>query len=199
MAKSDKAVQRLNLSLFRSIYLEGTVNIIDQWGLIHCGMAAVCHTARHPEIWEKSFIAVNLHPKHMLPFKDWCKKIEPFMQASDSFDLVTQEQEIDEYTLLPSYWHAMTPAEKRVAVSVVRRLADNAWSVECIQTLHTECSIPYSDMCSLQACVWLAMENPSHLDRGLPEDELEVRSSNPDRASFEEVGASMFQYYCFFN
>ena len=72
-------------------------NLIDQWDLIHCGIAAVQYTCRNPEVWISSFESVNLYPTRMIPFADWCKKLEPFMQATDSFNLITQSQEIYEY------------------------------------------------------------------------------------------------------
>jgi len=173
-AKSDKSVQRINLALLRKIFNEGTIDIIDQWKLLHCAIAAVQFTDKHPKIWINSFIAVNLHPEYRVSFEDWCKRIEPFMQASDNFDLITQNSSIDLYTLLPAFWHGMTPAEKTSVVSVVDRFGEEAWSVACIKTLHEECSIPYNDMGSLQACVHLAQENPSHLQRGLPDDDTQA-------------------------
>ena len=112
-AKSDKRVQRINLNyLLHDRRLN--CNIIDQWALCCCGLASVRHTARHPGIWEGSFIAVNIHPSKRVSFELWCKRIEKFMQASDGFDLVTQKDNaLDEYTLLPSLWQAMLPQEKR--------------------------------------------------------------------------------------
>jgi hypothetical protein len=53
----------------------------------------------------------------MIPFADWCKKLEPFMQAADSFNHITQSQEIDEYTLLPALWQAMSPVDKKTAAT----------------------------------------------------------------------------------
>ena len=102
VAKSDKRIQRLTLGMMRT-EKQWCSNIMNQWDLMQCGMAAVRYTARHPEIWESSFEAVNLHPFKQLSFKDWCKKIEPHMQAADGFDLVTQsDNNLDEYTLLPA-------------------------------------------------------------------------------------------------
>jgi hypothetical protein len=69
---------------------------------------SVQHTSKHPELWIGSFDAVNLRPSTRVSFLDWCKQIEPFMTASDSFDLVTQTQKLDKYTLLPDFWQAMT-------------------------------------------------------------------------------------------
>jgi hypothetical protein len=46
-------------------------NLIDQWDLVHCGVAAVRYTHRNPEVWISSFVYVNLHPMRMIPFGDW--------------------------------------------------------------------------------------------------------------------------------
>jgi hypothetical protein len=105
----------------------------------------------------------------MIPFADWCKKLEPFMQAADSFNLITQSQEIDEYTLLPALWQAMPPVDKKTAVAIVQRFSDNAWGLDCCSALITALKIKLSDLTTLQPCIFLAIDNPSHLDRGLKE------------------------------
>ena len=129
-AKSDKHIQRMNLSyLCQGCHYNRS--IINQWKLVCCGLAAVRHTAAHPKNWEGSFIAVNLHPKHMGLFKDWCKKLEPFMQASDSFDLITQsDNNFDMYTLLPPLWQATSSAQKQAAVDVAKQFDKNAWDTD---------------------------------------------------------------------
>jgi hypothetical protein len=144
-------------------------DLIDQWDLIHCGVAAVRYTHRNPEVWISSFVSVNLHPMRMIPFADWCKKLEPFMQAADSFNLVTQSQEIDEYTLLPALWQVMPPVDKKTAVTIVQRFSDNAWGLDCCSALITALKIKLSDLTTLQPCIFLAIDNPSHLDRCLEE------------------------------
>jgi hypothetical protein len=145
-------------------------NLIDQWDLIHCGVAAVRYTHRNPEVWISSFVSVNLHPMRMIPFADWCKKLKPFMQAVDSFNLITQSQEeIDEYTLLPALWQAMPPVDKKTAVDIVQRFSDNDWGLDCCSALITALKIKLSDLTTLQPCIFLAVDNPSHLDRGLEE------------------------------
>ncbi len=97
-------------------------NLIDQWDLIHCRVAAVGYTHRNREVLISLFVSVNLHPMRMIPFADWCKKLEPFMQAADSFNLITQSQEINEYTLLPVLWQAVLPVDKKTAATIIRRL-----------------------------------------------------------------------------
>ena len=86
VARTDKRVKQQSLAyLFQ---LKGSNNFIDQWSLILVECVAVRYTRDNPHIWINYFKAVNLHPRHMLLFKDWCKKIEHHMHASDSFNLV---------------------------------------------------------------------------------------------------------------
>ena len=60
-AKSDKRVQRINLSYLLS-ERRYNINIIDQWELLCCGFADVRHSKHHHSVWEGSYIATNLHP-----------------------------------------------------------------------------------------------------------------------------------------
>lgn len=170
VAKSDKSVHRVSLGWLRSDRT-WCADIVDQWGLLCCGLAAVRHTGRHPEIWEGSFEATNTHPLRQISFQDWCKKIELFMMAADSFDLAIQnDNDIDEYKLLPALWQAMSPEQKRAAVSIVEKFGNNAWNIDCCAELVKELSVKMSDLTSLQPAIFVAMENPSHLDRGVEQD-----------------------------
>ena len=167
-AKSDKRQQRIALKTMRSMKGKGK-NMIDQWDLVLCGTQAVRYSHRHPEVWIESFKSVNLHPRFQIPFSEWCKKLEPFMMAADSFDLFTQSKDVDEYTLLPTFWQAMPTEEKKAAVAIVRRFKDEMWGAECCCELMTAMHCNLSDLPSLQPCIFLAMDDPSHLDRGLDE------------------------------
>ncbi len=89
------------------------------------------------------------------------------MQAADSFNLITQSQEINEYTLLPALWQAMLPVDKKTAAAIVQGFSDNAWGLDCCSALITALKIKMSDLTTLQPCIFLAINNPSHLDRGL--------------------------------
>jgi len=168
IAKSDKHHQRSSLTFMRGTKKRNS-NLICQWDLIHCGVAAVRYTHHNPEVWISSFVSVNLCPMRMIPFADWCKKLEPFMQAADSFNLITQSQEIDEYTLLPALWQVMPPVDKKTAAAIVQQFSDNAWGLDCCSALITALKIKMSDLTTLQTCIFLAIDNPSHLDRGLKE------------------------------
>ena len=177
-AKEDKRVQRKTLPNLRQM-----VGIVDQWGLVHSGLAAVRNTKENPEIWINSFRAVNLDPTHQIPFLDWIKKIESFIQSGDSFKS-NETNVIDEYLYLPSFWHAMLPEEKKQAFAVVER-HDCRWSPSCVQELKTVCSVSLADMHLLQTCISLAIANPGHLNRGFPTNEYD--SSSRTLTSVEEA------------
>ena len=101
VARADKDIQRMNLKLLRGLKSSNSV-IVDQWGLLLVELAACRHTTKFPKMWINSFIVVNLHPFHQIPFKDWCIHIEPFMKAADGFDLITQNNNnLNEYSLIP--------------------------------------------------------------------------------------------------
>ena len=163
VAKSDKIKQRQTLSVLRR--MKRANNFIDQWDLIHTGLAAIRYTKTRPYIWESSFKAVNLHPKFKLSFHDWCKKIEPFMMAADSFNLVTQDN-VDPYHLLPGIWQAMSPEHKRRALAIFKENGSR-WNIPCLDALRTELLISSNDIPAIQVAIWHAIDDSSHLDRGI--------------------------------
>ena len=61
-AKSDKQVKRINLGYLLSERIYNR-DLIDQWELLCCGLAAVRHSKRHPSVWEGSYISTNHHPR----------------------------------------------------------------------------------------------------------------------------------------
>mmetsp|Transcript_20420 Transcript_20420/g.37490 ORF Transcript_20420/g.37490 Transcript_20420/m.37490 type:complete len:186 (+) Transcript_20420:142-699(+) len=157
--------------LLKSPKLPSGVDFFE-WSLIHVGLAAVRYTKENPSLWVNSFIAVNLHPRHMLSFSDWCKKISPFVQSADSFDLVTQNK-VNEYKLLPAVWRALTPLEKGNAVEIFKK-HNSSWCVECIIELRDTLKLSLNDMSSLQVAIWLAIDDPAQLQRGLEDDDVDV-------------------------
>jgi hypothetical protein len=117
-AKSDKRVHHESLHWLMKDRSHNR-NLVDQYALVHCGLAAVRKTKQNPDIWHKSFVATNTKPDEMMEFTEWCKKAEGHLQGSDSYDLIQQNMNVDKYTLLPPLWQAMLPAEKRKAVDIV--------------------------------------------------------------------------------
>ena len=157
----------------------------NQWDLVHCGMQAVRATSRRPEIWINSAIAVNLHPEHRLPFPEWCKKIAPLMTASDSFDLVVQNN-TDPYHLLPLLWQAMLPCDKRMAMSIFESHG-KMWNVECVREMMSTLLVTVKEMSALQLGVWHAIDDPSHLDRGMEDADVSHTSPLPSEVTEAEA------------
>ena len=107
------------------------------------------------------------------------------MKAADSFNLIAQSNNnFDVYTLLPGIWQAMSPLEKQSAVDIVQRYDKNAWSVECCHVLMRALKASLSGLTSLQPCIFLAIEHPSHIQRGVVNDDTLV-----DDPVKEEVAA----------
>ena len=134
----------------------------------------------------------------MLSFKDWCGKIASHLTASDSFDIF-KEEHVGPYHLLPAVWQAMTPDEKKTAVSIVEKHS-GAWNVECILELRDTLGLSMGDVPSIQVAVWRAMENPGDLERGMEDISTSNRAQLP--TEIEEVengrrkatdGLTMFQ------
>jgi len=74
----------------------------------------------------------------------------------------------------------MSPVDKKTAATIVQRFTDNAWGLDCCRALITALKIKMSDLTTLQPCIFLAIENPSHLDRGLEEviDRIDVATKD---------------------
>ena len=185
VARSDKAVNREALIWMQRDKVSNA-HTIDQWDLLSCGLATVRHTRDNPSIWSNSFKATNTKPTDMVDFVDWIKKIESHLFASDSFEL-RDVVRVDKYSLLPGFWQAFTPEEKRKAVAIVTKYGGNAWGYDCCSELSKELSVPFKDMNQLQTCIFCAIEDPSHLDRGVEEDAPVPLSVPEEVAAAEEA------------
>jgi hypothetical protein len=173
-------------------------NLVDQYTLVHCGLAAVCKTKLHPDIWhESSFVSTNTKPNKMTEFtecgvkrlRDTCRVLTP-MTFSKNMNVNK------EYTLLPVLWQAMLPAEKWKSVDIVLKHDKNAWGLERCQELLKELSIPFKDLLTvLQPCIFCAIKDPSHVDRGMEDDDapsqeegsMEVIAAEATRKSANEL------------
>ena len=81
--------------------------IINKWTLVMIGLAML-RDCDESDVWESSFIAVNMHPLHRLSFEDWMHKMQGFIRAADKFD----DEVIDLSAMLPKSWLKL-PAETR--------------------------------------------------------------------------------------
>ena len=124
-------------------------NIVDQWGLIHCALAAIRHTMKHPEIRMYPFTVVNIHLKHQIPFQKWYKKIDSFMQASNSFNHFSKNEHLDKYKILPLFWQEMDLDTKKTAVYIVKTQGI-VWNIDCLSQFKATCKLTNADVVSLQ-------------------------------------------------
>ena len=53
------------------------------------------------DVWQNSFIAVNMHPDYRIGFDEWIKKISPAVTSADKFE---EEGDVDLASLLPRAW-----------------------------------------------------------------------------------------------
>jgi hypothetical protein len=162
VAKGDKKASNESLGMLRNATYHSK-GVIDQWGLIHVGLYAICETKR--ETWIQSFKACNLHPVSRLKFEDWCANIEQYLQVGQSFEV--EAVDVDKYTLLPSWWHAMMPDEKKNAFDTIEE--NEGFTMECLIELRQVCKITTKDMQNMRVCYECAKETPNHLERTLPE------------------------------
>jgi len=168
-AKSDKQAHREALNWLMQDKMFNS-NLLDQRDLVCTGMAAVRKSRDDPRVWESSFKATNTKPTDMLPFGDWIKSIQGYLTASDSYDLVQHYGAVDKYSLLPPFWQAMEPEKKRLAVDIVKKHDGNAWGPDCVKELMSGLSVLITELPALQTCIFCALDDPSHLTRGVEED-----------------------------
>ena len=104
VAKAGKKRARDAIDLLRRSNIQP---VIDQWTLVMVGLAMLrdCDASN---VWESSFIAVNMHPHHRIGVEDWLDKIRGFITSGQKFD----DEVIDLSAMLPKAW-LETPLRQR--------------------------------------------------------------------------------------
>lgn len=67
----------------------------------------------------------------------------------------------------------MEPPLKQLAVDIVKRHGKDAWSVDCCLELSRALAVPMKDLPALQTSIFCAIDDPTHLHRGMEEDRVE--------------------------
>jgi hypothetical protein len=131
---------------------------IDQYNLVLTAMQIVRATTE--STWVSSFQRVNLHPQTRVAFPEFGKKIAGFLWASKSFkDENVNPTAKDKFTLLPSFWHAMRPSDRKVVMTTVQSHGFN-YTAACLQMLCFECLLAYSQMNNVCVCIIVTQEHP---------------------------------------
>ena len=69
VARSDKAVEAESLTFLRRAKSLNK-GVVDQWGLVHVGLACLQETNKMKYIWTNSFRACNMDPRTQLSFPE---------------------------------------------------------------------------------------------------------------------------------
>jgi hypothetical protein len=147
-AKSDKAAKIESVSMLHGTMVDINRAGVDQWGLIHVGLFVVRELKE--ETGTNSFRACNMDPHSQLSFDQWCKNIEGFLQAGETF----KEEE-------PIYMYAMLH-ENRNMMNVIDSYGA-VFLVDLYKALRTDCSSPFKEIHPMLMCYDLAKKHPEHL------------------------------------
>ena len=114
---------------------------IDQYDLVLTAMRIVRATMQ--STWVSSFQRVNLHPGTRVSFPKFCKKMAGFLWVSKSFkdESVAPTPKV-KFALLPLFWHAMQPSDRKVMMTIVGSHGFH-YSAACLQMLRLECRLAY--------------------------------------------------------
>jgi hypothetical protein len=143
VAPANKSAKNESLGMLWGCTLVNK-GVVDQWDLIHVDLFVIL--ASEAGTWTNSFKACNTDPPTSVCFPQWCKKIEHFIQAGQSFKM---EGPLNMYAPLPSFWHGMTLEERKKAVSLMDKHED-VLTAELCKELHKESSIAYKDQQSIK-------------------------------------------------
>ena len=108
------------------------VPIIDQWYLVLVVLAMLRDCAAS-NVWQNSFIAVNMHPNYRLDLQSWLKKIHPAVLSADKFE----QEHIDLAEMLPKAWKETSVKKKDSWMSIIAD-GKESWDVDMIQELRKE-------------------------------------------------------------
>ena len=84
-------------------------------------------------MWIRAAKKVNRHPDFRRSFPEWLEEKRSFLEGGKQFKLENYSADI--YPLLPSLWHSLLPAEKRLVMAIVERNGGR-YSAKCLHELH---------------------------------------------------------------
>jgi hypothetical protein len=127
VAKAGKKRANITLDHLRRSHI---APVIDAWMLVLVGLNML-RDCTNSNVWQNSFIAVNMHPWHRIGVEDWIQKISPFVNAADKFEA----EVVDEVALLPSHWRKTNLSLRHKWMAIIDE--DSSWDVDLIAKLRT--------------------------------------------------------------
>ena len=95
---------------------------INQWQLIMVISTAIQNISA--KVWTDSFVAINLHHHHRMPFPDWIKKISPDVKTGET--AYFRNHEVSYYDSMPSLWKNMSVPVRREVICIIDRFFKEA-------------------------------------------------------------------------
>ena len=126
-ARGGKETTSKTLELLRGSHV---TPIIDQYDLVLVGLTMLHNCSVNP-LWESSFVAVNMHPKHRMGIEDWLVKIKADVKAADRFEI---EHADNVGGVLPPLW-LKTPENLRSQWIKIIDDSEIKWGVDMIMKL----------------------------------------------------------------
>jgi len=178
VAKADKDLMRAALALLRP----QLGMAIDQWYLITVALQA--QLSIKEEHWVSSFIKVNLHPDHRVPFDAWLRVLDRRGILTESSERYFEERE-SFYDAMPAVWKKLTPGIRQSIMETIdtiyncvgQREGERVWTKANVLELSK--FVELDDVYKLRACYFTAKKDPSVITRTreeistrpVPEDE----------------------------
>ena len=88
---------------------------------------------------------------------------------SESFKGESVDPTLEEkFALLPSFWHAMQPSDRKVVMTIVGSHGFH-YTAACLRMLHLECRLAYAQMDDIRVCVIVTPEHHETVEFNVPE------------------------------
>ena len=107
----------------------GAFTHIDQWVLVLVGLSMI-RDCDSRDVWESSFIAVNMHPHHRVNLEDWLEKIAPDVRAAAKFE----KEHVDYNSLLPRVWKEQSEVKRQTWMKMIED-RDGCFDIDLISSL----------------------------------------------------------------
>lgn len=111
VAKEDKRLIRMAIDAVR---IHNKSLVLNQQYLIGILLHALQKVRR--ATWGKSFIKVNLHPDHRIPFVQWLRKIDSHLETGERF---FKNDSDGLYEAMPALWKNLEVKERHRLISII--------------------------------------------------------------------------------
>ena len=186
-ANVDKRISGELLDQTRSL-IRGRVT---QWNLV--GILIVAIKNLSTDIWRKSFIKVNLHPKHRVPFDKWRKRIGSHLACGEA--AYTRKNIKSLSDAMPALWKNLSVQNRHRVISIIDKMnsdalktQSNAW-LQKTNLMKLSKFVKLDDVYKLRACHAIAKQDPDVIVNyvSVNDDEEETPICSVDQPAEDDV------------